>query len=73
MKKKHAEIMDQIANDADQEIQDIEKKNQQDITKITDLSLKSKADLQLTKNKNNDLDAEIEQLERDKQDKTQLL
>jgi len=27
MKKKHAEIMDQIANDADQEIQDIEKKN----------------------------------------------
>ena len=37
--------MDQIANDADQEIQDIEKKNQQDITKITDLSLKSKADL----------------------------
>lgn len=73
MKKKHAEIMDQIETDASQEIQDIEKKNQQDITKITDLSLKSKADLQLTKNKNNDLDAEIEQLERDKQDKNQLL
>jgi len=27
----------------------------------------------LTKNKNNDLDAEIEQLERDKGDKNQLL
>lgn len=72
MREKHAEIMSQIQLDAEQEIQDIQKKNQQDITKINDLSLKSKADLQLTKNKNNDLEAEIEQLQRDKQDKQQL-
>lgn len=73
MKEKHAEIMNQIESDASQEVQDILSKNQNDIQKINDLSLKSKADLQLTKNKNNDLDAEIEQLDRDKSDKQTLL
>ena len=45
MKKKHTEIMKQIAKDAQDEIEQIKKKNTIDITKINDLSLKSKADL----------------------------
>ncbi len=73
MKKKHNEIMDQIKTDAELEIEQIEKKNQADITKIIDLSMKSKADLTLTKNKNTDLENEIDTLDRDKMDKQQLL
>ena len=73
MKEKHVEIMRQIEDDAIEEIEQIKKKNKADITKINDLSLKSKADLQLTKNKKNDLEAECEELERDKIDKNQLL
>ena len=71
--KKHNEIIKQIEKDAEEEIEQIKKKNETDIAKITDLSLKSKADLQLTRNKNADLKEEIEQLKREKQDKTVLL
>ena len=65
--------MELISKDAKDEIEIIEKKNQHDIAKIQDLSLKSKADLQLTKNKNNDLMQEIDLLDRQKGDRQQLL
>ena len=45
LQKKHEEIMELISKDAKDEIEIIEKKNQHDIAKIQDLSLKSKADL----------------------------
>lgn len=73
MKKKHEEILTQIKDDASDEIEQIQKKNKGDLNKISDLSLKSKADLQLTKNKNHDLETEIDQLKRDIQDRQQQL
>lgn len=60
MKKKHEQIMLQIEQDANEEKEQIEKKNEADISKIHDLSLKSKADLQLTKNKNHDMESAID-------------
>jgi hypothetical protein len=38
-------------------------------TNVQDMSLKSKAELQLTKNKHQDLESDIEKLKRDKQEK----
>ena len=61
--------MNQIEDDASQEVSDIQKKNADDIYKINDLCLKSKADLQLTKNKNNDIEQITEKLEQEKQNK----
>jgi hypothetical protein len=73
MQEKHQEILKQIAEDAENEKKQISTKNQSDIQRITDFCLKSKADLQLNKNKNKDLANEIEQLKRDIQDKETLL
>lgn len=73
MQEKHQEILKQIAEDAKKEKDQIEDKNSKDIQRITDYCLKSKADLQLNKNKNKDLGNEIEQLKRDIQDKETLL
>jgi cilia- and flagella-associated protein 57 len=73
MQEKHQEILKQIAEDAENEKKQISTKNQSDIQRITDFCLKSKADLQLNKNKNKDLTNEIEQLKRDISDKEHLL
>lgn len=73
MQDKQQEILKQIAEDAEREKEQISSKNQKDIQRITDYCLKSKADLQLNKNKNKDLGNEIEQLKRDIQDKETLL
>jgi hypothetical protein len=45
------------------------KKNTANQTQVQDMSLKSKAELQLTKNKHQDLESDIEKLKRDKQEK----
>lgn len=58
------EILTQIKQDTDFEITDITRKNEQNKSTVNDLSLKSKAELQLTSNKLNDLTNEIEQLTR---------
>jgi cilia- and flagella-associated protein 57 len=70
---KHQEILRQIAEDAQKEKDQIQQKNSKDIQRITDFCLKSKADLQLNKNKNKDLANEIEQLKRDIMDKETYL
>ncbi len=73
MQEDNREIIKQIQDDAEYEIEDINKKNIQNQTQVQDMSLKSKAELQLTRNKHLDLESDIEKLKRDIQDKeTQL-
>mmetsp|Transcript_20483 Transcript_20483/g.19453 ORF Transcript_20483/g.19453 Transcript_20483/m.19453 type:complete len:107 (+) Transcript_20483:2499-2819(+) len=73
MQEDNKEIINQIQQDAEFEIKDIDDKNKQNQTQVQDMSLKSKAELQLTKNKLADLDSDIGKLGRDIQDKqTQL-
>jgi hypothetical protein len=69
----NSEIIKQIKDDAKLEKDDIEKKNQQNQTQVQDMSLKSKAELQLTRNKLADLESEIDQLTRHIQDKEHQL
>ena len=63
------ETLKQIKDDATFEVDEINKKNMQNQTQVQDMSLKSKAELQLTKNKHQDLESDIEKLKRDKQEK----
>lgn len=73
MMRDNAETMKSILEDADTEIQEIESKNQKSLQQVNEMGLRSKADLQLTKNKLTDTDTEIDKLERQIQDKeTQL-
>jgi hypothetical protein len=58
--KDHNEIKKQIEDDASNEITQIEEKNAGDLNKIQEMSLRSKADLQHTRNKHHDLESEIE-------------
>lgn len=58
------EILDQITKDAEQEEEDIGGKNTQNVKQVNEMSLKSKAELQLTQNKLGDLGTDIDQLRR---------
>lgn len=69
IERENAEILVQIMQDTEFEIEDIKEKNENNKTQVNDMSLKSKAELQLTQNKNDDIKSEIEQLERQIQDK----
>ena len=69
IEKENQEILVQIHQDTDFEIKDIEHKNTTNKLQVNDMSLKSKAELQLTRNKLTDIGNEIEQLERQIQDK----
>ena len=51
-------------DDAEEEITEIKQKNNTALSQVTDMSLRSKADLQITKNKLNDVQSEIKTLER---------
>jgi hypothetical protein len=51
IKEDNAETIKQIKDDAKFEIDEINKKNMENQTNVQDMSLKSKAELQLTKNK----------------------
>ena len=73
MREKHEEILNQIRQDAEAEKEQIQVKNSADIQQIQDYCRKSKADLQLHKNRNKDLGNEIEQLKRDILDKESVL
>ena len=64
MKRDNEEMMNQINDDAGQEICEIEKKNQTSLNQVTDMSLRSKADLQITKNKLTDVQSELKTLMR---------
>ena len=48
--------------DANEEIEEIEKKNTKNLTQVRDMELKSNADHQLTKNKLTEIANEIEQI-----------
>ena len=65
------EILAQIKQDTEFEVTDITRKNEQNKSTVNDLSLKSKAELQLTNNKLQDIQSDIEQLNRQIQDKNQ--
>jgi len=69
IEKENAEILEQIAQDTDFEVTDIKQKNDNNKQQVNDMSLKSKAELQLTQNKLGDIENEIEQLHRQIQDK----
>ena len=56
--------MDQIKEDADQEVKEIEKKNETSLKQVQDMSLRSKADLQITKNKLAEVQNDIKTLSR---------
>jgi hypothetical protein len=64
IERENAEILEQITEDTKVEIDDITKKNDNNKQQVNDMSLKSKAELQLTTNKLNDIENEIEQLNR---------
>jgi hypothetical protein len=63
------ETMKQIKEDADIESEELEKKYQNNLSSISDQSLKSKADLQITRNKLVEIEQEIDNLNRSIQDK----
>lgn len=65
MKKDNEETEKQIEGDAEFEIKDIVSKNDQNKTQVGDMSLKSKAELQLTRNKLTDLESDIGKLNRE--------
>ena len=65
MKDDNEEIIRQINEDAKFEIQDIDDKNSQNQRQVNEMSLKSKAELQLTRNKLQDLESDIEKHKRD--------
>ena len=69
IKSDNEETIKQIKEDAMFEIEEITNKNQKNQGQVQDMSLKSKAELQLTKNKHQDLESDIEKLKRDKQEK----
>jgi len=58
--KENEEILKQIHEDTDFEIKDIRSKNDSNKQQVNDMSLKSKAELQLTQNKLSDIDNEID-------------
>jgi hypothetical protein len=58
------EILKQIMQDAEDEEKEIESKNAQNVKQVNEMSLKSKAELQLTNTKLVDLGTEIDQLRR---------
>lgn len=62
LKRDNTETMKQISDDAQDEIRQIEKKNQHSLNQVTDMGLRSKADLQIIKNKLTETEAEIETL-----------
>ena len=45
MKDQHSEIIDQIQSDITEEKHDIIKKNEEDVNRMNEIALKSKADL----------------------------
>lgn len=69
MKENNAEMMNQITEDAKTEYDEIEKKNASNLAQVQDMGLKAKAELQITKNKLTEVESEIEQLQRQIQDK----
>ena len=73
MQKDNQEMMDQIKQDAIDEIREVEKKNQTNLNQVTDMSLRSKADLQITKNKLHDVRNELKTLGRLITDKSMQL
>ena len=58
--KENEAILKQIHEDTDFEIKDIRSKNDSNKQQVNDMSLKSKAELQLTQNKLSDIDNEID-------------
>jgi hypothetical protein len=64
IERENAEILQQIKEDTEFEVLDITRKNDNNKSQVNDMSLKSKAELQLTRNKLNDIDNEIEQAHR---------
>lgn len=67
--EENEEIIQQITQDTAFEIEDINNKNKNNKTQVGDMSLKSKAELQLTSNKLQDIDSDIDQYSRQIQDK----
>lgn len=64
IEKENREILVQIHEDTRFEIDDIKKKNENNKQQVNDMSLKSKAELQLTQNKLQDIENEIDALKR---------
>ena len=64
MKRDNEETMSQIEQDAESEIKEILNKNQTALELVTDMSLRSKADLQITKNKLTDVQSDVKTLDR---------
>ena len=56
--------IDQIVEDRDNELKEIQKKNEDNKSQVHDMALKSKAELQLIKNKMKDIEDDKKALER---------
>ena len=64
MQRDNNETMQQIEEDARSEILEIKQKNLTALTQVTEMSLRSKADLQIRKNKLTDVQSEVKTLDR---------
>ena len=64
MQERNRETMKQIDKDADLEINEMQMKNQTNLNQVTDMKLRSQADLQITKNKLVEVGVEIENQDR---------
>ena len=73
MQRDNKETMNQIDQDAKDEIIEIEDKNNTALVQVQDMSLRSKADLQITKNKLSDVKQEVKTLDRQISDRNTLL
>lgn len=73
MKEDNTEIIKQIKDDAAFEKEDITSKNENSKTSVQEISLKSKAELQLFKNKVADLELEHDKLKREVSEKQEQL
>ena len=60
MREQHEEILEQIRSDIKEEKEDIVQKNENDVNRMNEIALKSKADLQLANNKKTELNKDIE-------------
>jgi hypothetical protein len=60
IERENAEILTQIKEDTEFEVSDITRKNDNNKSQVNDMSLKSKAELQLTTNKLSDIENEID-------------
>jgi hypothetical protein len=66
--EENVEIIAQINTDTKFELEDIQSKNEKNLLQVQEMKLKSKAEIDLTKNKHDDINKDIGTMEREQAD-----